>query len=93
MQSVLDATGSLNARYQQLLADLGPNDPRVVELAPYAQASRDGLASVGDAQRQWLLLGANKSFVIDVDAPNGVRLNRNKLDNFIKFLRSIFNFV
>lgn len=83
MQSVLDATGSLNARYQQLLADLGPNDPRVVELAPYAQASRDGLASVGDAQRQWLLLGANKSFVTDVDAPNGVRLNRNRLDNFI----------
>ena len=83
MQSVLDATGSLNVRYQQLLTELGPDDPRVVELAPYAQASRDGLASVGDAQRQWLLLGANKAFETNVDSPNGVRLNRNKLDDFI----------
>lgn len=83
MQSVINAAGALDLRYQRLLQELGPDHPQVQELAPFAEASRGRLVSVADAQRQWLLLGANKALVPDPEAPNGVRVDRAKLNNFI----------
>lgn len=83
MQAVINAAGALDTRYQRLLQELGPDHPQVLELAPFAEASRGRLVSVADAQRQWLLLGANKALVPDPEAPNGVRVDRAKLNNFI----------
>lgn len=83
MEQVMASTGMLNARYQRLLNELGPDHPQVLELAPFAQRSADSFVSTADAQRQWLLLGANKAMVDDPSSPTGVRLNQGKLDAFI----------
>lgn len=81
MQAVINAAGSLDLRYQRLLQELGPDHPQVQELAPFAEASRGRLVSVAEAQKQWLLLGANKSLV--PDETGRMRVDRNKLDTFI----------
>lgn len=91
MAQVMNSTGMLNARYQRLLSELGPDHPQVLELAPFAQRSADSLVSMADAQRQWLLLGANKALVDDPTSPTGVKLNQAKLNEFVaqneRFLR------
>jgi len=83
MTQAIDAVESLDTRYQRLLQQLGPNDPQVIELAPYAARAAKGASSMRDAQRQWLLLGANKALIPDSTHPSGVRLNQAALDKFI----------
>ena len=83
MAQAIDAVGSLDTRYQRLLQQLGPNDPQVIELAPYAARAAKGASSMRDAQQQWLLLGANKALIPDSTHPSGVRLNQAALDKFI----------
>ena len=83
MAQVMNSTGMLNARYQRLLSELGPDHPQVLELAPFAQRSADSLVSMADAQRQWLLLGANKALKPNPSRPSGVEVDRGQLDVFI----------
>jgi hypothetical protein len=83
MEQAMSAAGSLNLRYQRLVDELGPDHPQVLELAPFAQRSADSLVSVADAQRQWLLLGANKALQPDPNSATGVKLNQRALTEFI----------
>lgn len=83
MAQVMNSTSYLNARYERLLSELGPDHPQVLELAPFAQRSGDSMVSMADAQRQWLLLGANKALEADPADPNVLRVNRAKLNTFI----------
>jgi hypothetical protein len=83
MVQAVNAAGALNTRYQRLLNELGPDHPQVLELAPFARDSAQRTVSVADAQRQWLLLGANKALQPDASSPTGVKLNQGMLDRFI----------
>lgn len=83
MEQVLGAADSLNARHQRLLAELGPDHPQVQELAPFATASAGRATTIGEAQRRWLTLLANKAFIPDAEAPGGYRLNNGALQGFI----------
>lgn len=83
MVQVMNSTSYLNRRYERLLNELGPDHPQVLELAPFAQRSADSMVSTADAQRQWLLLGANRALEVDPADPNKMRVNRGKLNTFI----------
>jgi|DEB19_MinimDraft_3_1074340.scaffolds.fasta_scaffold00018_32 hypothetical protein len=83
MSQVMNSTSYLNRRYERLLSELGPDHPQVLEIAPFAQRSAEGMVSTADAQRQWLLLGANRALEADPADPNKMRVNRGKLNTFI----------
>lgn len=83
MTQVMNSTAYLNNRYERLLNELGADHPQVLELAPFAQRSADSMVSTADAQRQWLLLGANKALEPDPTNPDVLRVNRGKLNTFI----------
>ena len=83
MVQAMNAAGGLNTRYQRLLNELGPDHPQVLELAPFARDAAQRTVSVADAQRQWLLLGANKALKPDASSPTGVKLNQGMLNQFI----------
>ena len=84
MEQVMGAANSLNYRYERLLQELGPDHPQVLELAPFAINSAGRAASVRDAQRRWLLLGANKVLKQDPSSPTGgVTVDEPALNRFI----------
>jgi len=84
MEQVMGAANSLNYRYEKLLQELGPDHPQVLELAPFAINSAGRAASVRDAQRRWLLLGANKVLKQDPSSPTGgVTVDQPALNRFI----------
>lgn len=85
MDQAMAAVEGMNTRYQRLLRELGPDDPQVLELQPFAERAAQGSTSMRDAQQQWLLLGAQNSFVESLDANGNIVtvLNKNKLDKFI----------
>lgn len=83
MEQVMGAVRSLNTRYERLLAELGPDHPQVQELAPFAGAAAERANTVGAAQRELLLLAANKSLIPDPNRPGQVILNRDSLQKFI----------
>jgi hypothetical protein len=85
MDQAMAAVEGMNARYQRLLGELGPDAPQVLELQPFAERAARGSTSMRDAQQQWLLLGAQNSFVESLDANGNIVtvLNKNKLDKFI----------
>ena len=83
MNDVLNSAHFLSLRHGRLLAELGPDHPQVLELAPFAETSNGRAVSVADAQRRWLLLGANKALKPDPSDPmGGVRLNTQELAKF-----------
>jgi hypothetical protein len=83
MNDVLNSSHFLSLRHNRLLAELGPDHPQVLELAPFVDASNGRAVSVADAQRRWLLLGANKALKPDPSDPmGGVRLNTQELAKF-----------
>ena len=83
MEESIGAVNFLKKRYDDLLAKLGPNHPQVLELAPFANASADATISVREAQKQWLLLGANKLLKEDPKNPGVLRMDRTKLGKFV----------
>jgi hypothetical protein len=85
MDQAMAAVEGLNTRYQRLLTELGPDAPQVLELKPFAERAAQGSISMRDAQQQWLLLGAQKSFKESLDENGNIVtvLDKNKLDNFI----------
>ena len=85
MDQAMAAVEGMNTRYQRLLTELGPDAPQVLELKPFAERAAQGSISMRDAQQQWLLLGAQKSFKESLDENGNIVtvLDKNKLDNFI----------
>ena len=85
MDQAIASVKGLDTRYQRLLQELGPDHPQVLELKPFAERAAQGATSMRDAQQQWLLLGAQKSFNETIDAQGRavITLNKAKLDKFI----------
>jgi len=85
MDQATASVEGLNTRYQRLSQELGPDHPQVLELKPFAERAAQGAVSMRDAQQQWLLLGAQKSFkeTIDAEGRAVITLDKAKLDRFI----------
>ena len=85
MDQAMAAVQGMDTRYQRLLTELGPDHPQVLELKPFAERAAQGATSMRDAQQQWLLLGAQKSFKNTLDENGNVVsvLNKDSLDKFI----------
>jgi hypothetical protein len=86
MNDIERAVGTLKTKYDDAVAQFGPNSPQAQELLPYAQTAESAVVSVKDAHTRVMRLAAAKT----IDPITG-RVNPTTLQRFVNENKAVLD--
>lgn len=86
MQEIQNAVGMMGQQYDNAVRQFGIDSPQATELRPFADAARQRVDSIYDAQQRVLRLAASKTI-----NPDTGRINPRTLQNFVNENRAMLD--